>query len=110
MGKHGQAKMKNEMEAVFADDLQILALKIITCKPSLKVEAKEQLRHQYSHQLQDPYYAAIAQGALQISDNTKSFTQFCGYLAMTLSGHSRFVKTSSHISGEQFSSFQISEQ
>ena len=65
---------RNELEDVFADDLQILVRKIIACKPSFRAEANEQLKHQYAHKLHDQYYAAIAHSALQTSDPIESFT------------------------------------
>ena len=55
---------RNESEDVFADDLQILVRKIIAHKPSFRAEANEQLKHQYTHKLHDPYYEAIAHSVL----------------------------------------------
>ena len=65
------------------DDLQILVRKIIARKPSFRAEANEQLKHQYAHKLHDQYNATIACNALQTSNCTESFTQFCGGLALT---------------------------
>ena len=36
---YGSHQKKNELEDVFADDLQILVRKIIACKPSFRAEA-----------------------------------------------------------------------
>ena len=46
---YGWYQKKNESEDAFADDLQILVRKIITCKPSFRAEANEQLKNQYAH-------------------------------------------------------------
>ena len=70
---------RNELDDVFADDLQILMRKIIAHKPSFRAEANEQLKHQYAYKLHDPYYTAIAHSALQTSDPIESFMQFQGH-------------------------------
>ena len=57
---YGCNQRKNELEDVFANDLQIKVRKIIACKPSFRAEANEQLKHQYAHKLHNQYYAAIA--------------------------------------------------
>ena len=75
---YGCHQKRNESEDVFANDLQILVRKIKAQKPSFRAEANEQLKHQYAHKLHDQYYAAIACSALQTSDPTETFTQFCG--------------------------------
>ena len=42
---YGQQQKNNEMEDVFADDLQILVRKIIAHKPSYREWANKQLQH-----------------------------------------------------------------
>ena len=86
---------KNELEDVFADDLQILLRKIIAHKPSFRAEANKQLKHQYAHKLHDQYYAAIAHSVLQTSDHMESSTQFHGHLAFTFGSHNKSGKISS---------------
>ena len=56
-----------ETEDTFANDLQVLARKIIARKPSFRKEANQQLKAQYAHKLWDQYYAAMAHSALQSS-------------------------------------------
>ena len=75
---YGQHQKKNESEDAFADDLQILVRKIIACKPSIRAEANDQLKHQYAHKLQDQYYVPIARSVLQTSGPMETFTQFWG--------------------------------
>ena len=65
---------RNELEDVFANDLQILVRKIIAWKPFFRAEANEQLKHQYAHKLHDQYYAAIAHSVLQTSNPMETFT------------------------------------
>ena len=65
---------RNELEDVFANDLQILVRKIIAHKPYFRAVANEQLKHQYALKLHDQYYAAIAHSALQTSDHMETFT------------------------------------
>ena len=64
---YGQSQKTRETEDTFADNLQVLARKIIACKPSFRKEANQQLKAQYVHKLQDQYYAAMACSALQSS-------------------------------------------
>ena len=75
---YGQSQKARETEDTFADDLQVLARKIITCKPSFRKEANQQLGAQYVHKLQDQYYAAMACSTLQSSLEKESFTRFWG--------------------------------
>ena len=53
---------------------------------------------------------AIAPSMLQTSDNTESFTQFQGHLAMTFGGCSRLGKTGSHTAAVEVSSCVLSEE
>ena len=106
---YGSHQKKNELEDVFADDLQILLRKIIAHKPSFRAEANEQLKHQYAHKLHDLYYAAIAHSALQISNHMESFTQFCGHLALTFGSCSKLGKISSQATAIETTASMISE-
>ena len=92
------------------DELQILVWKIIARKLEFRQDANEQLKSQYVHKLKDPYYAAIAHSMLQSLDDSESFTQFQGCLAMTFGGQSRLGKTSSHTATIEASSCVISEE
>ena len=70
---YGQSQKTRETEDTFADDLQVLARKIIAQKPSFRKEANQQLKAQYTHKLQDQYYAAMAHSALQSSPEEEFF-------------------------------------
>ena len=69
---YGWHQRKNELEDIFADDLQIIIRKIIAHKLSFRAEANEQLKHQYAHKLHDQYYAVIVHSALQTSNHMES--------------------------------------
>ena len=107
---YGRAQKKSESEDAFADELQVLVWKIIARKLEFRQDANEQLKSQYAYKLSDPYYAAIARSMLQSSDDSESFTQFQGCLAMTFGGPSRSGKTSSHTAAIEASSCVISDE
>ena len=107
---YARAQKKNESEEAFANELQILACKIIARKLEFREDANEQLKSQFMHKLKDPYYAAIARSMLQSSGDSESFTQFQGHLAMTFGGRSRSGKTSSHTAAIETSSCVILEE
>ena len=71
---YGWSHKTRETEDTFADDLQVLARKIIACKLSFRKEDNQQLKAQYAHKLWDQYYAAMAHSALQSSPEEESFT------------------------------------
>ena len=106
---YGQHQKKNESEDVFANDLQILVRKIIAHKPSFRTDANKQLKHQYDHKLHAPYYAAIACSVLQTSDQTESFTQFHGHLALTFGSCNKSSKISSQATAIETTASTISE-
>ena len=107
---YARAQKRNESEEAFVDDLQFLVHKIIARKPEFREDANEQLKCQFVHKLKDPYYAAIARSMLQSSENSESFTEFWGHLAMTFGGRSKSGKTSSHTAAIETSSYVISEE
>ena len=107
---YARAQKKNESEEAFADELKILVCKIIARKLEFREDANEQLKSQYVHKLKDPYYAAIAHSMLQSSEDSESFTQFWGHLAMTFGGRSKLGKTSSHTAAIKTSSYVISKE
>ena len=91
---YGWSQKSRETEDTFADDLQVLARKIIACKPSFRKEANQLLKAQYAHKLQDQYYVAMAHSALQSSPEEESFMQFRGCLVTMFGGHSRQSQSS----------------
>ena len=73
---YGQSQKARETEDTFADDLQVLARKIIAQKQSYRKEVNQQLKAQYTHKLWDQYYTAMACSALQSYPEEESFTKF----------------------------------
>ena len=51
-----------ETEDAFAEKLQICILKIIAHKPKILNEANQSLKHQYIHNVRDPYFRVVARG------------------------------------------------
>ena len=86
---YGWSQKARETEDTFADDLQVLARKIIAQKSSFRKEANQQLKAQYAHKLQDQYYTAMAHTALQSSPEEESFTKFQGPLMTMFRGCTR---------------------
>ena len=86
---YGQSQKTRETEDSFADNLQVLARKIIAQKPSFRKEANQQPRVQYAHRLKDQYYTAMAHSALKSSLEEESFTKFLGCLVIMFGGHTR---------------------
>ena len=67
----------------FADELQILARKLIMVRPSFKVSMDRALKNQYASNLRDGLQSAIARAQLPMCEDF-SFTEFRGHLANIL--------------------------
>ena len=91
---YGWSQKTRETEDTFANDLQVLARKIIVQKPSFRKEDNQQLKAQYMHKLWDQYHTAIACRALQSSPEEESFTWFWGHLVMMFGGCTRQSQSS----------------
>ena len=78
---HGQ-KAK-ESEEAFADELQILARKVISKKPDFQINLNSTLKQRYASQLYDHNNASIAK-TLLIQMPKVSFTKFCNELPQVL--------------------------
>ena len=91
---YGQSQKARETEHTFADNLQVLARKIIVHKPSFRKEANQQLKAQYMHKLWDQYYAALAHSTLQSYPEEESFTRFWRCLVTMFGGHTRQSQSS----------------
>ena len=81
---HGQ-KLK-ESEEAFADELQILACKVIIKKPDFRVNLDTTLKQHYASQLYNRNSTSIAK-ALLVQMELCSFTEFCNELARVLGTH-----------------------
>ena len=78
---HGQ-KVK-ELEEAFADELEILARKVIIKKPDFRVNLDTTLKQCYASQLLDRNSTSIAK-TLLVQMSQCSFTEFCNELARVL--------------------------
>ena len=75
-----------ESEESFADELQILARKVISKKPDFRVNLDNTMKQRYASQLYDRSNASIAK-ALLLQMPTVSFTQYRNELARVLGTH-----------------------
>ena len=79
---YNQSQKIQETKDAFADELQVLVQKIVALKPEFIGEANQALKHQFTQNLRDPYFAVVARGQSLSSPDSKSFTQFWGRLAL----------------------------
>ena len=83
--RHQYAK---ELEESFADELQLLARKVISKKPDFRVNLDNTMKQRYASQLYDHSNASIAK-ALLLQMPTVSFTQYRNELARVLGTRQR---------------------
>ena len=72
-----------ESEEAFADELQLLARKVISKKPNFQLDLDTTMKQWYASQLYDRSNASIAK-ALQLQMPNVSFTQYRNELAQVL--------------------------
>ena len=89
---HGQ-KLK-ESEEAFADELQILAHKVIIKKPDFRVNLDSTLKQCYASQLYDCNSTSIAK-TLLVQMQQCSFTEFRNELARVLGTHQHAISKAS---------------
>ena len=65
-----------ETEDQFADELQVLARKVINVCPEWKSQVNEALKTQFAHQLWDQYFEAMACNLLKVAPSDMAFTKF----------------------------------
>ena len=80
---YSRAQKMKETEEAFADELQILARKVIIKKPDFRVNLDSTLKQCYASQLLDRNSASIAK-TLLVQMSTCSFTEFRNELARVL--------------------------
>ena len=85
--------MKESKEA-FANELQILAHKVIIRKPDFRVNLDSTLKQLYTSQLYDHNSASIAK-TLLVQMQQCSFTEFCNELARVLGTHQHVISKAS---------------
>ena len=80
---YSRRQYAKESEESFADELQLLARKVISKKPDFRVNLDNTMKQQYASQLYDRSNASIAK-ALLLQMPTVSFTQYRNELARVL--------------------------
>ena len=80
---YSRCQYAKESEESFADELQLLARKVISKKPDFRVNLDNTMKQRYASQLYDHSNASIAK-ALLLQMPTVSFTQYCNELARVL--------------------------
>ena len=85
---YGRSQKARESEDAFADDLQILARKIINIKPEFRLGIDKVLKHQYANNLKDQYYSSIAR-ALLVQLPTATFTKYRSELALVIGARTK---------------------
>ena len=71
-----------ETKDTFADELQVPMRKHCSSEARFLGEVNQALKHQFTHNLRDPYFEVVARGQCLASPDSESFTQFWGCLAM----------------------------
>ena len=77
---------------MFADKLQVLVRKTVAYKPEFISKANQALKHQYAPNQRDPCFGAMARGQCLSSPDSKSFTQFQGWLALMFNSRGKCAK------------------
>ena len=73
---YAMCQKPKETEDQFADELQVLARKVISVCPEWKSQVNDALKTQFDHQLQDQYFAAMAHDLLKVAPSDMEFTKF----------------------------------
>ena len=95
---YSRRQYTKETEESFADELQLLACKVISKKPDFRVNLDNTMKQRYASQLYDRSNASIAK-ALLLQMPTVLFTQYRNELARVLGTHQRPLKGVSTKSG-----------
>ena len=91
---YSHAQKVKESEEAFADELQILARKVIIKKPDFRVNLDTTLKQRYASQLLDRNGTSIAK-TLLVQMSKCSFTEFCNELARVLDTRRRAISKAS---------------
>ena len=91
---YSHAQKVKESEEAFADELQILARKVIVKKPDFRVNLDTTLKQRYASQLLDRNSASIAK-TLLVQTSKCSFTEFRNELARVLDTRHRAITKAS---------------
>ena len=73
---YARCQKPKDTEDQFADELQILARKVISVCPQWRFQVNEVLKTQFAHRLWDQYFSAMAHNLLKVSPTDMTFTKF----------------------------------
>ena len=88
---YSRTQKPKESDDIFADELQVLARKMVTFRPMVKSTIEQELKNQFCVGLKDPYYGSLARTLLAQRPGL-GFTQFRCELARIFGGRSKFRK------------------
>ena len=82
---YNRSQKPKETEDSFADELQILARKLVHFRPTSKESIENELKHQFSNGLKDSYHGSLARSLLPQYRN-RTFTEFRSEFSKVLGG------------------------
>ena len=89
---YGRKQLAKESDDAFAEELQLLARKIINAKPGFRSEANTAMKQQFANGLKDPYHQISARNILQ-SKPQLTFTEFRTEMSVILRSRVKRPKT-----------------
>ena len=89
---YGRKQLAKETYDSFAEELQLLARKIINAKPSFKAEANNAMKQQFANGLKDEYHQISARNILQNKPQL-TFTEFRTEMSIILRSRGKCPKT-----------------
>ena len=92
---------------VFADELQIVVIKILGHIPDFLREAYEALRHQCIHSVRGTYFRVVARGQCLDFSGLKGFTQFSGHLTMMFGSKDKCAKQSKQCQQQSLAKMKV---
>ena len=92
---YGRKQLAKESDDAFAEELQLLARKIINAKPSFRSEANTAMKQQFANGLKDSYHQIAARNILQ-SKPQLTFTEFRTEMSVILRRQREMSKNCQH--------------
>ena len=89
---YSRIQRAKESEDVFADELQILARKMVHFRPSSRNDIETELKSQFANGLRDSYYGSLARSLL-VQFRNRTFMEFRSELSKVFGGRGKKNKT-----------------
>ena len=89
---YSRKQLAKESDDAFAEELQLLARKIINAKPNFKSEANNAMKQQFANGLRDTYHQISARNILQNKPQL-TFTEFRTEMSVILCSRGKHPKT-----------------